>query len=92
MKNMTNYDVERLLYKAAGYDDFMLYLMHELDRLEAEKASATFLTLEYIEITAKIETLKEMKAAYQAVKRTGKLPDAIEKRIELEDEYVEEEI
>ena len=73
-KKLTNYEVEKLLYKAAGYDEFVHYLMSELDAIEyLEEQESSALT--YISLESKKSILKEVKDTYCYFKKNGKLPE-----------------
>lgn len=73
-KNLTNYEIEKLLYKAAGYDEFLHYLMNELDAIEyLEEHESSALT--YISLESKRSILKEVKDVYCYFKKHGKLPE-----------------
>lgn len=73
-KNLTNYEVEKLLYKAAGYDEFVHYLMNELDTIEYFEERETS-ALNYISLESKKSILKEVKDVYCYFKKNGKLPE-----------------
>lgn len=75
--NFTNYDIERLLLRAAGLDDFSLYLMHQIDALEDKKNSEEISSLDYISIYSQLEALKKVQKEYSYYKRNEKLsPEA----------------
>lgn len=78
---LTDYDVEKLLYKAAGLDEFAHYLINEIDNLEEMKNNEALSALNYLEIVTEINELKRVRDVYCSYKRNGKLPKEIEEQL-----------
>lgn len=74
-KMMSDYELEKLLYKAAGLDEFVHWLMNEIDLAETEKYDKDISVCKYIETTSELTTLKRVKDVYTYFKKYGKLPE-----------------
>lgn len=83
---LTNYDIESLLYKAAGFDEFVHWLMNELDATEDMKSREKS-ELNFIELNGEIRALKKVKDVYCYFKKNGKLPDNTVTELKIDSEF-----